>query len=72
MSVILGLRQRPEPDIIVLRPGYDDGDEVTAYQEADVELAVEVVSPDSEERDRKRKPQLYAKAGIPTSGSSRR
>jgi Uma2 family endonuclease len=28
-------------------------------------LAVEVVSPDSEERDRKRKPQLYAEAGIP-------
>jgi Uma2 family endonuclease len=27
-------------------------------------LAVEVVSPDSEERDRERKPQLYAKAGI--------
>jgi len=28
-------------------------------------LVVEVVSPDSEERDRKRKPQLYAEAGIP-------
>lgn len=27
-------------------------------------LVVEVVSPDSEERDRERKPQLYAKAGI--------
>jgi Uma2 family endonuclease len=27
-------------------------------------MAIEVVSPDSEERDRKRKPQLYAEAGI--------
>jgi Uma2 family endonuclease len=30
-----------------------------------VVLAVEVVSPDSENRDRARKPQLYAEAGIP-------
>jgi Protein of unknown function (DUF820). len=28
-------------------------------------LAVEVVSPDSHMRDRERKPQLYARAGIP-------
>jgi len=27
-------------------------------------LAIEVVSPDSEIRDRERKPQLYARAGI--------
>ena len=39
--------------------------EQTTYLPADVVLAVEVVSPDSVEHDRERKPQLYAKAGIP-------
>lgn len=65
MSVILGRRQRPEPDLLVVRAETDIGLEQTAYQSADVVLAVEVVSPDSEERDRERKPQLYAAAGIP-------
>ena len=37
----------------------------TGYGAADVVLAVEVVSPESEGRDRERKPQLYAEAGIP-------
>ncbi|MFC6080723.1 Uma2 family endonuclease [Sphaerisporangium aureirubrum] len=65
MSVVLGRRQRPEPDIIVIRDTADLGPDTTAYQAADVLLAVEVVSPDSEIRDRERKPQLYAQAGIP-------
>lgn len=65
MTVTLGLRQRPEPDLLVIRAGADPGPKGTAYQAADVVLTVEVVSPDSEERDRKRKPQLYAEAGIP-------
>jgi Uma2 family endonuclease len=65
MSVILGPRQRPEPDIVVIRSDADPGPKRTAYRPADVLLAVEVVSPDSEERDRRRKPQLYAEAGIP-------
>jgi Uma2 family endonuclease len=65
MSVILGPRQRPEPDVVVIHSGADPGPRRTAYRPADVLLAVEVVSPDSEERDRKRKPQLYAEAGIP-------
>lgn len=64
MTVTLGLRQRPEPDLLVIRAGADPGPKGTAYQAADVVLVVEVVSPDSEERDRKRKPQLYAEAGI--------
>jgi Uma2 family endonuclease len=58
MSVILGRRQRPELDLIVVRAETDIGAEQTAYQSSDVVLAVEVVSPDSEERDRERKPQL--------------
>lgn len=65
MSVKLAPRQRPEPDLFVLGPDALIGPDVTCFQAEDVVLAVEVVSPDSEERDRKRKPVLYAEAGIP-------
>ncbi|WP_218022246.1 Uma2 family endonuclease [Nocardia amamiensis] len=65
MTVTLGPRQRPEPDITIVDAVADTGLDQTTYQPADVVLAVEVVSPDSVERDRKRKPQLYAQAGIP-------
>ncbi len=65
MSVILGLRQRPEPDVSVIRAQAERGPDQTSYEAEDVLLVVEVVSPDSEERDRKRKPQLYAEADIP-------
>jgi Uma2 family endonuclease len=65
MSVVLGRRQRPEPDVLVIRASADLSPTSTAFQPADVMLAVEVVSPDSETRDRERKPQLYAEAGIP-------
>jgi Uma2 family endonuclease len=65
MTVTLGRRQRPEPDVLIVR-GPSAGDpERTTYLPADVVLAVQVVSPDSEVRDRERKPQLYAAAGIP-------
>lgn len=63
MSVVLGPRQRPEPDLIVINADADLGLNVTAYQPADVLLAIEVVSPDSTTRERK--PQLYAAAEIP-------
>ncbi|MEV4397494.1 Uma2 family endonuclease [Nonomuraea sp. NPDC049607] len=65
MTVKLGPKQRPEPDLIVLGPEAPSDEGVTCYQAKDVILAVEVVSPDSEVRDRKRKPTLYAEAGIP-------
>ncbi|MDH6575475.1 Uma2 family endonuclease [Kitasatospora sp. MAP5-34] len=65
MTVTLGPRQRPEPDLMVLQASAITGPNVTGYQPADVLLAVEVLSPDSEVRDRKRKPELYAEAGIP-------
>lgn len=65
MTVTLGPRQRPEPDVLVVRAEADLGLDQTTYRSADVVLAIEVVSPDSEVRDRERKPQLYAKAGIP-------
>lgn len=65
MSVVLGRRQRPEPDISVIRASAEHSPEQTSYRAEDVLLAVEVVSPDSEDRDRNRKPALYAQAGIP-------
>jgi Uma2 family endonuclease len=67
MSIKLNQRNRPEPDIIVYRAeaDTDDSDLVqTWYDPKDVVLAVEVVSPDSVDRDRDAKPRKYAKAGI--------
>jgi Uma2 family endonuclease len=64
MTITLGSRQRPEPDVLVVRADGITGPEQTAYRPEDVVLVIEVVSPDSEERDRKRKPQLYAEAEI--------
>ncbi|MYX32488.1 MULTISPECIES: Uma2 family endonuclease [unclassified Streptomyces] len=66
MSLVLNTRNRPEPDLVLVRAeAASDAADETGYQAADAVLVVEVVSPDSEERDRKRKPQLYAEAGIP-------
>ena len=64
MSVVVSKRNCPEPDVLVLRAEAVGSPLQTSYQVEDVLLAVEVVSPSSEERDRQRKPQLYAKAGI--------
>jgi Uma2 family endonuclease len=64
MSVILGPRQCPEPDLIIVPAGVAGDLDLSAFDASDVLLATEVVSPDSEVRDRERKPQLYAQAGI--------
>lgn len=64
MSVVLDKRQCPEPDVTVIDARAELGLGQTSYQGGDVLLAVEVVSPESRERDRRRKPQLYAQAGI--------
>ncbi|WP_229074212.1 Uma2 family endonuclease [Actinoplanes sp. DH11] len=64
MSVVLGPRQRPEPDVLVLHADAAIDHDATWYPAEAVLLTVEVVSPDSEERDRERKPQLYAASGI--------
>ncbi|WP_063044109.1 Uma2 family endonuclease [Nocardia pseudovaccinii] len=64
MTVTLGRDQRPEPDIIAVHADRDGGPELTTYQADDVVLAIEVVSVESRTRDRERKPQLYARAGI--------
>ncbi|WP_328769318.1 Uma2 family endonuclease [Streptomyces sp. NBC_00286] len=65
MTVILNNRNGPEPDISVIRADAVTGPDQTSYHAKDVFLAVEVVSPDSESRDRTTKPQKYAAAGIP-------
>jgi Uma2 family endonuclease len=63
MSIVLNDRQRPEPDVAVIDASFLDP-QATWFPAAAVLLAVEVVAPESEVRDRERKPQLYARAGI--------
>lgn len=65
MTVTLGRRDRPEPDLMVVPKTAVLDESQTDYRPADVLLAVEVVSPDSEERDREVKPRKYAAAGFP-------
>ncbi|MEU9475400.1 Uma2 family endonuclease [Streptomyces sp. NPDC048191] len=65
MTVILDNRNGPEPDVSVVRADAVTGLDQTRFHAEDVLLAVEVVSPDSESRDRTTKPQKYAAAGIP-------
>ncbi|MFI1758107.1 Uma2 family endonuclease [Streptomyces sp. NPDC020571] len=64
MTVILDRRNGPEPDVSVIRTDAITGPGQTSYEAKDVLLAIEVVSPDSESRDRTTKPQKYAAAGI--------
>jgi Uma2 family endonuclease len=63
MTIRLGERQRPEPDLLVLDRTVLDRERTWVSPE-DVYLVIEVVSPESVVRDTKRKPQLYAEAGI--------
>jgi Uma2 family endonuclease len=62
MTVRLDERQRPQPDLSVVN-GAALERRVTWLSPADVHLVIEVVS-ESQVRDRKRKPQPYAEAGI--------
>lgn len=62
MTVVLDERNRPEPDVIVSTSPFK-GDQTWIPAET-VELVVEVVSPESAERDRHMKPPKYAAAGI--------
>lgn len=65
ISLTLAPRQRPEPDLMVVEAESSTGKDQTGYTPESVLLVVEVVSPESAVRDRKRKPLLYAEAGIP-------
>jgi Uma2 family endonuclease len=65
MVVRLGKRQAPEPDVVVVTAeAYERAEPSTHYWPEDVLLAIEAVSPDSEDRDRDTKPRKYAAAGI--------
>jgi Uma2 family endonuclease len=65
MTVVIDKRNGPEPDISVVRAAAARSREQTYFEVRDVQLAVEVVSPDSEARDYDTKPHKYAGAGIP-------
>ncbi|GAA2867824.1 hypothetical protein GCM10010517_27490 [Streptosporangium fragile] len=64
MDVKLGHRMRPCPDVLVVDAAAAEDDERTFYTPAEARLAVEVVSPESEDHDGKTKPSRYAEAGI--------
>jgi Uma2 family endonuclease len=63
MTVRLDRRNRPEPDVVVANVPIDD--DQTWLDPSGVLLVAEVISPESEDRDRKTKPRMYAEAGIP-------
>ncbi|GGX85056.1 Uma2 family endonuclease [Streptomyces hiroshimensis] len=65
MTVVINPKNGPEPDLSVVRSEAVTSRRQTRYDAKDVVLAVEVVSPDSEARDRDAKPRKYATAGIP-------
>lgn len=65
MTVKLDRRNRPEPDVLVVPVVADTGPTQTWFNPEDVILAVEVVSADSQDRDREVKPRKYARAGFP-------
>ncbi|GAA0488999.1 Uma2 family endonuclease [Streptomyces olivaceiscleroticus] len=65
MAMAIDERNGPEPDISVVRAVALRNDDQAHFQARDVMLAVEVVSPESEARDRDTKPHKYAGAGIP-------
>ncbi|MFC6082878.1 Uma2 family endonuclease [Sphaerisporangium aureirubrum] len=64
MTVTLGLRQRPEPDVLVVTKETADNLSRTSYRPEEVHLVVEIVSAESVERDRITKPIKYSSAGI--------
>lgn len=64
MDLRLGPRQRPCPDAVVINASAAADLSRTAYVSSEVRLVIEVVSPESEHRDRHVKPKIYANAGV--------
>ncbi|MEV0845385.1 Uma2 family endonuclease [Streptomyces sp. NPDC049954] len=64
MTTRLGSRTRPEPDLMLVPLKAVESLRQSWIDPALILLAVEVVSPESEERDREVKPRKYAAAGI--------
>ena len=65
MAIRKSSRTAPEPDISIVHASAFDMDK-SFYLPEEVLLAAEVISPESEERDREDKPIIYAVMGIPT------
>ncbi|AFR06989.1 Uma2 family endonuclease [Nocardiopsis alba] len=68
MTMKLGAYQRPEPDIVVYRFDPESEEDWRSHSHIppeDVLIVIEIVSPESRERDRTTKPMKYAAAGIP-------
>jgi Uma2 family endonuclease len=65
MAIRKSLRTAPEPDISIVHARAFDLDK-SVYLPEEVLLAAEVISPESEERDREDKPIIYGAMGIPT------
>ncbi|MGP3930545.1 Uma2 family endonuclease [Nonomuraea sp. KM88] len=63
MTVTLGVRQRPEPDVLLVKRS-SFSTKGTSFKPEDVHLVIEVVSDESRERDRATKPIKYSNAGI--------
>jgi Uma2 family endonuclease len=63
-TLVLGRRNRPEPDVVVTRAEARTSLRQTSFKPEDVLVAVEIVSPESVDRDREVKPRKYAAAGI--------
>ncbi|TDD19635.1 Uma2 family endonuclease [Nonomuraea diastatica] len=63
MTVTLGVHQRPEPDVLLVRRSAFST-RGTSFKPEDVHLVIEVVSDESRERDRATKPIKYSNAGI--------
>lgn len=64
-TIDIDRHNRPEPDVIVVDERVVDAPELTRFPASSVRLAIEVVSPESVERDRETKPAKYARAKIP-------
>ncbi|GAB3925103.1 hypothetical protein GCM10011575_04900 [Microlunatus endophyticus] len=64
MTVKLEPRTAVDPDVSVIRGSRPHGLDVNHYLPEVAVLVVEVVSPDSVDRDRDTKPHKYARAGI--------
>ncbi|MEY9887565.1 Uma2 family endonuclease [Catenulispora sp. MAP5-51] len=65
MTAWLDNRNRPEPDVLVVAESASRPDlSETFYRPEDIALAIEIVSPESVERDHEIKPPEYARAGI--------
>jgi Uma2 family endonuclease len=65
MAIRKSLRSAPEPDLSIVRASAVDWDK-SVYLPEEVLLVAEVISPESEERDREDKPVMYAMMGLPT------